>query len=148
MSGDPKFKLLFQFYYSINFNSSHTFLQFSHLQNQEGKRVVKNPPWNLWTWCFKLTICLIFGSEIEFGSSRWSEIWQPWCANFGNLAKITLVSHRRYLNIIFCLGVWIKWQFSWYSRIDLFNGRGGWKLQCLLQQWQRQWVVKDDKDDI
>ena len=104
MSGDPKFKLLFQFYHSINFNSSHTFLQFSHLQNQEGKRVVKNPPWNLWTWCFKLTICLIFGSEIEFGSSCWSEIWQPLMCKFWEPCKIYLSITQEIFKHYFLLG--------------------------------------------
>ena len=29
-------------------------------------------------------ICLIYDSDVEFGSSRPSEIWLLWCANFGN----------------------------------------------------------------
>ena len=60
-----------------------TVTQYTHLW-KKCKKGGQNPPWNLTSWCFKLAICLIFPSEIEFGSSRPSEIWQPWCANFGN----------------------------------------------------------------
>ena len=55
----------------------------SHLW-KKCKKGGQNPPWNPTSWCFKLAICLIFPREIEFGSSRPSEIWQPWSANFGN----------------------------------------------------------------
>ena len=58
-------------------------LKFIHRCNQVHAPLKKmeegweNPPRNPSSWFFKLAICLIFGSEIEFGSSHLSEIWQP-----------------------------------------------------------------------
>ena len=54
---------------------------------------LKNPPWNPIMWCCKLAICLTSSGEIEFGSLRRSEIWQPVHANFGNPENQILVLH-------------------------------------------------------
>ena len=104
----------------------------------------KNPTKIPIAWCFKLTNSATSCDEIESASLYPSEIWQPWCPNFGNpenqIAYLQVFEHawQEYGVYFYFQGchLFMNYQISWHvATLKIKICLKCWKIDKTIMQY-------------